>query len=47
MEQLCDNVANFEGYEDRCREFLKEIRSFEDGNAAAAVAQRIERICNG
>lgn len=47
MQALCACVANFEGYEQRCQEFLKEIRSFEDGNAAAAVAQRIERICNG
>lgn len=46
MEQLCACVSDFEGYEDRCRAFLKEIRSFEDGNAAAAVAARIERICN-
>ena len=46
MEALCACVSDFEGYEDRCRAFLKEIRSFEDGNAAAAVAKRIERICN-
>ena len=46
MEQLCACVSDFEGYADRCRAFLKEIRSFEDGNAAAAVARRIERICN-
>ncbi len=47
MDELCRCVADFAGYEARCREFLKEIGSFEDGNAAQAVAQRIERVCYG
>ena len=45
MDELCRCVADFEGYADRCRDFLKEIGSFEDGNAAKTVAQRIERVC--
>lgn len=47
MEQLCRCVTDFEGYESRCAAFLKEIGSFEDGNAAAAVARRIEEVCYG
>lgn len=47
MDELCRCVADFEGYEERCGAFLKEIGSFEDGNAAKAVAERIERICYG
>lgn len=47
MEELCRCVADFTGYEERCQAFLKEIGSFEDGNAAQAVAQRIERVCYG
>lgn len=47
METLCAVVSDFDDYQGRCGEFLKEIRSFEDGNAAAAVASRIERVCNG
>lgn len=47
MEALCRRAADFDGYEQRCQAFLKQIGSFEDGKAAAAVAQRIERICNG
>lgn len=44
MEQLVHCVADFEGYDQRCRVFLKEIGSFEDGNAAKHVAERICRI---
>ena len=47
MRELCACVTDFEDYERRCRAFLKEIGSFEDGFAARAVAERIERICNG
>ena len=47
MDDLCRCVGEFEGYDERCREFLKEIGSFEDGFAARAVAERIERVCNG
>lgn len=47
MDQLCSCVADFAGYEERCQAFLKEIGSFEDGNAAQAVAERIERVCYG
>ncbi len=47
MDELCSCVADFAGYEERCQVFLKEIGSFEDGNAAQAVAERIERVCYG
>ena len=47
MDTLCRCVSNFDGYQDRCGAFLKEIGSFEDGRAAQRVAERIERICNG
>ena len=47
MDELCCCVADFTGYAERCQAFLKEIGSFEDGNAAQAVAQRIERVCYG
>ena len=47
MEALCLCVKDFTGYPEKCREFLKEIGSFEDGNAAKAVAERIERVCYG
>lgn len=47
MDELCCHVSDFDGYEGRCAAFLKEIGSFEDGNAAKRVAERIERICYG
>jgi CDP-glycerol glycerophosphotransferase len=47
MEEFCRCLKEFEGYQARCAAFLKEIGSFEDGNAAAAVAKRIEEICYG
>lgn len=47
MEEFCGCIADFEGYEARCAAFLKEIGSFEDGNAAAALAKRIEEVCYG
>jgi CDP-glycerol glycerophosphotransferase len=47
MEEFCLCLREFEGYEARCREFLEQIGSFEDGNAAAAVAKRIEEVCYG
>ena len=47
MDQLCSCVADFAGYEERCQAFLKEIGSFEDGNAAQSVAEHIERVCYG
>lgn len=43
MDGLCG--LSFEGYEEKCAAFLKEIGSFEDGNAAKAAADRIERVC--
>lgn len=46
MQRLCACLEDFGDYESHCRGFLNEIRSFEDGNAAAALAQRIERICH-
>lgn len=47
MEQLCLQLADFQGYEKRCAAFLKDIGSFETGHAAEALAQRIEEICYG
>ena len=47
MEELCSCVTDFSGYETRCADFLKEIGSFESGNAAATLARRIERVCYG
>ena len=47
MDGLCRCVTDFAGYEQRCQAFLREIGSFEDGNAAQAVAERIERVCYG
>ena len=47
MEEFCRCLKEFDGYQARCAAFLKEIGSFEDGNAAAAVAKRIEEICYG
>jgi CDP-glycerol glycerophosphotransferase len=47
MDGLCRCVSNFDGYDEGCAAFLKQIGSFEDGNAAKKVAERIERICNG
>ena len=47
MEELCSCVTDFEEYESRCNAFLKEIGSFEDGNAAASLAKRIEEVCYG
>ncbi len=45
MTQLCGQIRDWQGYESRCAAFLEQIGSFEDGNAAKAVAQRIERVC--
>lgn len=45
MDALCRCVAVLGDCQ--YTEFLNEIRSFEQGTAAKAVAQRIERICNG
>lgn len=47
MEDFCRCLKEFDGYQARCAAFLQEIGSFEDGNAAAAVAKRIEEICYG
>lgn len=47
MEDFCRCLKGFDGYQARCAAFLQEIGSFEDGNAAAAVAKRIEEICHG
>lgn len=47
MDELCCCVTDFEGYEERCAAFLKEIGGFEDGNAAKRVAEQIERVCYG
>ena len=47
MQELCACVSDLEEYEQRCRAFLEQIGSFEDGNAAAAVAERIRRVCHG
>ena len=47
MDELCCCVGDFTGYAERCQAFLREIGSFEDGNAAQAVTQRIERVCYG
>ena len=47
MEDFCRCLKEFDGYQARCAAFLQEIGSFEDGNAAAAVAKRIEEICHG
>lgn len=47
MDELCGCVTDFEGYAERCAAFNGKIGSFENGNAAASVAERIERICYG
>lgn len=44
MDELCHCVGNFEGYEERCEAFLKEIGSFEDGCSAKRVCDRILQI---
>lgn len=47
MEDFCRCLKEFDGYQAHCAAFLQEIGSFEDGNAAAAAAKRIEEICHG
>lgn len=45
MEGLCQAVSDFNGYEAKLEEFLKKAGSYENGNAAHAVAQRILEVC--
>lgn len=47
MEQLCGVITDFSGYEARCAGFLEKIGNYEDGNAAATVAKRIESVTRG
>ena len=47
MQRLCDQFRQWddEKYQQVLAAFCKQIGSYEDGNAAAAVARRIEEIC--
>lgn len=45
MAGLCQAVKHWDGYEEACRAFNESIGSFEQGNAARAVAERIETVC--
>ena len=45
MDELCDAVKNFGGYDARCAEFLDKIGNFEQGNAAQETAKWIEKVC--
>ena len=47
MAQLCNALRDWDGYSRKVEEFLKEAGCFENGNAAQAVAERIERVCYG
>lgn len=47
MEALCEAVTDFTDYGSRCAAFLDGIGNFEQGNAAAEVAMRIEQITRG
>lgn len=45
MNGLCQAISDFSDYEEKRKTFLKEAGSYEDGNAAKAVAQRIREVC--
>ncbi len=47
MTQLQVAVGNFDetAYQEKLAAFMLEIGSFEDGNAAKAVAEQIEKVC--
>lgn len=47
MDELCRCLYTWDGYEDACKQFNKQIGSYENGNAAKAVAERIEEVCFG
>lgn len=49
MESLCRCVQEFDSdtYQNSLAAFREQIGSYEDGNAAMAVAERIEKVCYG
>lgn len=49
MDSLCQCLQNWdmETYKNNLEHFCEQIGSFENGNAAEAVAQRLETICFG
>ena len=46
MDALCEAVANFADYDERCAAFLDKIGNFEQGHAAESVAKWIEKVCH-
>ena len=45
MDDLCKAVFDFDSYKDKLAFFLQDVGCCEEGNAAQAVAQRIQEVC--